>query len=151
MDPNELERLADARLRRLPPLRAPQTLLPRVMLAVRAAARPWYQRDWFSWPAAWQTLSAVALVSLVIGLGLWLPDVQQSVDTRVTETVAPVVTPVIDTVTQMQALATAARVFWRAVQPAAGVLLVLVLMMCAACAVFGVALNRVTFGGALRS
>jgi hypothetical protein len=54
-------------------------------------------------------------------------------------------------VARVNALATAARVFWRAAQPLAGLLLMLVLIMCAACAVFGVALNRVAFGGALRS
>jgi hypothetical protein len=151
MDPIELERRVDAQLRRLPRPGAPHTLLPRVMAAVRAAARPWYQRDWFSWPAAWQTLSSVALVSLVIGLGLWLPDLRMTVDTQVAEVVAPVTTPVADTVARMDALATAARVFWRAAQPLAGLLLMLVLIMCAACAVFGVALNRVAFGGALRS
>jgi hypothetical protein len=121
------------------------------MAAVRAAARPWYQRDWFSWPAAWQTLSAVALVSLIIGLGLWLPEVQTSVDARVAEVVAPVTAPVVDTVARVHALVTAVRVFWRAAEPAAGLLLVIVLIMCAACAVFGAALNRVAFGGALRS
>jgi hypothetical protein len=151
MDPIDLERLADVRLRRLPQPRAPQTLLPRVMAAVRAAARPWYQRAWFTWPAAWQTLSVVALVSIVIGLGLWLPALDTTVDARVNEVVAPVTTPVAEAVAGVQALATAAHVFWRAVQPAAGLLLVLVLVMCAACAVFGVALTRVALGGALRS
>ena len=109
------------------------------------------QREWLSWPAAWQTLSAVLLVSLVIGLGLWLPAVQTTVDARVNEVLAPVTTPVVDAVARVQALATAARVFWRAAQPAAGLLLVLVLVMCAACAVFGAALSRVAFGGALRT
>ena len=151
MDPTDLERRVDAHLRKLPRPGAPATLLPRVMAAVRAAARPWYQRDWFSWPAAWQALSAMALVSLVIGLGLLLPQVETSVDARVTEVVAPVATPVVDTVARVNALGTAARVCLRAVQPAAGLLLVLVLIMCAACAVFGVAINRVAFGGALRS
>jgi hypothetical protein len=151
MDPIDLERLADVRLQRLPQPRAPQTLLPRVMAAVRAAARPWYQRAWFTWPAAWQTLSVVALVSIVIGLGLWLPALDTTVDARVNEVVAPVTTPVAEAVAGVQALATAAHVFWRAVQPAAGLLLVLVLVMCAACAVFGAALTRVALGGALRS
>jgi hypothetical protein len=151
MDSIDLERRVDSRLRRLPQPRAPHTLLPRIIAAVRAAARPWYQREWLSWPAAWQTLSAVLLVSLVIGLGLWLPAVQTTVDARVNEVLAPVTTPVVDAVARVQALATAARVFWRAAQPAAGLLLVVVLIMCAACAVFGAALNRVAFGGALRS
>ena len=151
MDPTELEQAADARLRRLPQPRAPLTLLPRVMRAVRAADKPWHQRDWFSWPAAWQMLSAVFLVPLVLVLALWLPEVQAAMDTRLTEAVGPIVAPVTETVTYLQALGRATRVIVRTVQPAAGVLLALVLVMCTACALLGAALRRVAFGGALRS
>jgi hypothetical protein len=121
------------------------------MAAVRAAARPWYQREWLTWPAAWQLLSGMALVSLVIGLRLLLPDVQTAVGEEVTQVVAPVIAPISDATARLEGLGIAARVFWRALQPIPGLLLVLMLIMCGACAAFGLALSRLTLGGALRS
>ena len=64
----ELETLVHRRLRQLPDPQAPQTLLPRVMAAVRAwSERPWYQRAWVSWPAALQAVSIAALAAVIGG------------------------------------------------------------------------------------
>ena len=63
MNPTDLETLVDRELRRLPALRAPHTLLPRVLAAVqRWSQRPWYARAWFTWPIGGQIASAAALV-----------------------------------------------------------------------------------------
>ena len=71
MHPDDLEELIGRELGRLPRPRAPLTLVPRVMAAVRAwAARPWYQRAWFTWPAAWQALTLALVVTAASGMVL---------------------------------------------------------------------------------
>ena len=71
MDPAELEREIDAALRSLPAPRAPGTLTPRVMAAVRARGEaPWYRRPWFAWPAAGR-LAAATVALLLIGAAIW--------------------------------------------------------------------------------
>jgi len=55
----QLERLIHGELRKLPDLRAPETLVHRVMLAVHAKERqPWWQRPWLSWPLPAQVISS---------------------------------------------------------------------------------------------
>src|SRR5881397_1514663 len=66
----QLEQLMHGELRKLPELRAPETLVHRVMLAVHAKERqPWWQRPWLAWPrlAQWVSfaLSAVAMAALI--------------------------------------------------------------------------------------
>jgi hypothetical protein len=68
MDPADLERLLDAELRRLPVPRAPQTLLPRVMAAVRPAEAV---SGWSTWPRAWQTAAAILMLAAAAGAA-WL-------------------------------------------------------------------------------
>ena len=64
---DDLERVAQRALERLPAPRAPHTLLPRVMAAVQQwTRRPWYARAWVTWPLGWQALSTAALVLLLI-------------------------------------------------------------------------------------
>jgi hypothetical protein len=59
----------DRRLKDLPDRRAPATLAPRVMAAVRArAASPWYRRTWWQWPALAQGLSLLVFSALLGGL-----------------------------------------------------------------------------------
>jgi len=70
-----LEALLDRELKQLPPLRAPQTLMPRVLAALRVQARPWHQRPWLTWPRPWQALSAAALFALLAGAGWFLPGI----------------------------------------------------------------------------
>lgn len=61
---------ADAVLRQIPDRRAPASLLPAVLAAVRAQAMlPWYRRTWLQWPP-WVQLVSLVLASsgLVAGL-----------------------------------------------------------------------------------
>jgi hypothetical protein len=121
-DDDDLEMLATRELRRLPAPRAPQTLLPRVLAAVDAwTRRPWYMRAWFTWPLGWQAASIAALALLAYGV-LNLPPAPPSVVTAVS----------------------ASRVLWSAlIEPLLPYILVVVVLMCLACAAFGVALNYV--------
>jgi hypothetical protein len=63
----ELEQRVDRALAELPPLAAPDTLLPRVLAAVQSwAERPWYQRAWLTWPMGMQVASVAMLMLLVV-------------------------------------------------------------------------------------
>lgn len=119
---DDLERRVDGGLRRLPPPLAPDTLLPRVLAAVDEwARRPWYTRAWFTWPAGWQAASIAALV--LVAVAAWmLPPAPPSL----------VVT------------GNAGRVLWRTiVEPFLAYAFGIVVLMCLACAAFGVALTYV--------
>src|SRR5881394_2966431 len=62
----QLERQMHRELRRLPELRAPETLVHRVMLAVHAKERqPWWQRPWLTWPRPAQVISSVLFAAMV--------------------------------------------------------------------------------------
>ena len=156
MLPDDLEDVIDRALKRLPAPRAPRTLLPRVMAAVeaersarllgskrRAGARPW-----LAWPLAWQMASLAVVVVLAVGIAQLWPWAEAAVRL----TVAPALDGVTASVAGMAAKATTAasaiRIIWNAiVQPLVAYVLVLVLVMCAACATFGAALGRVVLGG----
>jgi hypothetical protein len=153
MHPDELERLTARRLRQLPTPRAPRTLLPRVMAAMELlSSRPWYARTWFTWPLAGQLLSAGVVLSIVIGYMAWLsPAVQIAVDDSVARVTTQLLAPFSGLIEQGQKVSFAARVVWQsALQTVVLILFVLVLLMFAACAAFGVALDRVALGGASR-
>lgn len=69
-----LEAVVDRELKSLPELRAPSTLMFRVMKAVEARlGLPWYRQSWQMWPLALQTVSLVVLLALFGGLcfGTW--------------------------------------------------------------------------------
>ena len=119
---DELEALVERELRRLPPPRAPQTLLPGVMRAVQQwMHRPWYTRAWFAWQARWRVASFAPLLLLVY-LGWRLPP-------------AP---------PQATAAANAVRVLWDLmVAPVLPYLLGVLVLMGLACVAFGLALNYV--------
>ena len=118
----DLERRVHEELRRLPAPKAPRTLMPRVLSAVDAwANRPWYTRAWFAWPLGWQIVSVVLLAGVVYGAWRLPP--------------AP---------PQVIAAAGATRVIWEAlVQPLLPYLVVVMVLMGLACALFGAALNYV--------
>lgn len=73
MHPNHdpaLERFVHERLRSLPGIKAPATLAPRVLAAIRAQAElPWWQRSWWSWPVACQVGFGAVTVGLLGLLG----------------------------------------------------------------------------------
>ena len=63
----QLKAAVDRELSALPNLRAPQSLLPRVMATLeRRALAPWYRRDWQTWP---QPLQVVSMLVLLAGFG----------------------------------------------------------------------------------
>ena len=150
MDPVDLERLIDKELRSLPTPRAPRTLLPRVMAAANAAAqRPWYSRAWLEWPVGWQFASAIALIAVVAAGSAVLPQIRDAVETI--SFVANVRSDVASSAQQMETATTAVRVLWRTLlAPVVPWAFALITLMCAACAVFGTALNHLVFGRALR-
>ena len=149
MHPVDLETLVDRELRQLPALRAPQTLLPRVLAAVQQwSQRPWYARAWFTWPVAAQIASAAALVLIVVGSALLITGAQIAVD----ETSARLLSRVSPFAQRAEATVNAARVLWRAlVEPLLVYAFGLVVLMCLACAAFGTALNHVAFRRAVHS
>jgi hypothetical protein len=149
MHPVDLETLVDRELRQLPALRAPQTLLPRVLAAVQQwSQRPWYTRAWFTWPAAAQIASAAALVLIVVASALLITGAQIAVD----ETSARLLSRVVPLAQGAEATVNAARVLWRAlIEPLLVYAFGLVVLMCLACAAFGTALNHVVFGRAVHS
>lgn len=61
-----LERLIDRELKKLPEIHAPATLIPRVLAAIRAPARPWWGRSWMTWPRWWR-IGFVALTLALLG------------------------------------------------------------------------------------
>lgn len=149
MHPVDLETLVDRELRQLPALRAPHTLLPRVLAAVQQwSQRPWYARAWFTWPVAAQIASAAALVLIVVGSALLIAGAQIAVD----ETSARLLSRVAPLAQGAEATVNAARVVWRAlIAPLLVYAFGLVVLMCLACAAFGTALNHVAFRRAVHS
>ncbi len=63
-----LETFIDRELKQLTELTAPETLIPRVWAALRAKAKPWWQRSWASWPRWGQGVFLLATVLLIAGV-----------------------------------------------------------------------------------
>ena len=153
MRPTDLETLAARELRRMPAPRAPQTLLPRVLAAVQAwSERPWYAREWFTWPIVWQVASVAALIVIVAGgvmVGAMVQAGMQDVASRLmpaTLTTARQFTLALDTTINTT------RMLWRTVvQPLLPYVAVLVGLMCLMCAAAALALNRALFEKAVHS
>ena len=145
MDPADLERFVVGELRRLPAPRAPHTLLPRVLAAVEAwAARPWYARAWFTWPFEGQVVLVAALLLLVAGGAMLLPGAWES--NPAAGFMARVTGDLSVISVRAEVAMNAAQVLWRTLfAPFLPYALALVVLMCLACIVFGVALNRVAF------
>jgi hypothetical protein len=153
MPPGDLEDLVDRALRQLPTPRAPQTLMPRVMAAIDARCVPTSRaRPWLAWPLAWQVASVTILIALGIGIArLWpyAPSmVPQATAALVWGALAEVSTFVAEAMSKASTVVSVTRIVWHAlVQPLVVYVLVLVLVMCAACATFGAALGRIVLGG----
>ena len=150
MDPADLERLIDRALRALPPPRAPRALLPRVMAAVEERAqRPWYTRAWLQWPVGWQLASALVLLGVVATGSVLLPQLRDAV--MALTFVANMRGDVAESAREVEVATTAVRVVWRTLlAPVVPWAFGLITLMCAACAVFGTALNHLVFGRAFR-
>lgn len=64
-----LETEMDRELKVLPELRAPETLILRVLRAIEARANlPWFKRAWQTWPTALQAVSFLVLACAFAGL-----------------------------------------------------------------------------------
>ena len=71
---SQLEAAIDRELKAMPNLRAPQTLLPRVMAVLeQRAGLLWYRRAWQTWPLPLQAVSMLVLLVAFAGLclGSW--------------------------------------------------------------------------------
>ena len=149
MLPDDLEDVVDRALKGLPAPRAPRTLVPRVMAAVEAGrARKPRARPWLAWPLAWQAASLAALVVLTVGIARLWPGAQAVVQQTTSPVLADVSTVVAEIASKASTAASVTRIIWNAiVQPLVAYVLVLVLVMCAACGAFGAALGRVVLGG----
>lgn len=157
MDPAELERSVDCNLRRLAAPHAPHTLLPRVMAAVHAlAARPWYAREWLTWPRPWQAASATALAAVVAAAMFLLPAARASAQDAVTGAAPGTVAHVIDVTAfvggaaeRAGATTSAVWILWRVVlAPFVAYAAAIVTLMCLACAGVATVLNHIAFGKA---
>src|SRR4029079_10038184 len=81
--------------------------------------RPWYTRAWFTWPLGWQIASVAVVAACMYGPPIFPPPP------------AP-----------LAATTSAGGVIWRTlIEPLLGYVVVLVVLMAVACAVFGAALN----------
>jgi hypothetical protein len=149
MLPDDLEDVVDRALKGLPAPRAPRTLVPRVMAAVEAGrARKPRARPWLAWPLAWQVASVAVAIMLAVGMARLWPHAQGAVQQSVSPVLADASTSVAGIASKATTAASVIRIIWNAiVQPLVAYVLVLVLVMCAACAAFGAALGRVVLGG----
>jgi hypothetical protein len=149
----DLERQIDRALKQLPGIRAPHTLLPRVMAAVQAwAARPWYERAWFTWPRWLQAASASAVTLVFVAIWAAMPFVSDVADRAYFALVSSLGGGVASSVERIDATVTGAHLLWRAlVEPILAYAAIVVIAMYLACATVAVALGRVLFGKAMPS
>jgi len=145
MNPDELERLVDRELKRLPAPKTPPTLMPRVLMSI---SRPWYERSWFSWPRSWQAASVVTLAALIIGIGMLQPTVAGELGARFPEFLGSAGARLVAAAREIGTLASAMALVRRAVlEPILGSLAAFIVLMWTACAAFGAALTRLALGG----
>ena len=150
MKPDDLERFVGGALKQLPPPRAPDTLLPRIMAAVDTSVqRPWYRRAWRTWPLGWQVASAIACAALILLIASAGP-VNTATTVARTAPASDVISDSVAFAGRMQDASGVAWTLWRVVlQPLVPYAFALAMLMCGACVVFGVALNYVVFGRTL--
>jgi hypothetical protein len=150
MEPDDPERLLEERLQRLPPLRAPGTLLPRVMGAVQQwSERPWYTRAWFTWPVAARIAALLVLAAGVAGVIALMPIVLAPMTPFIDRAATDVTSPVLSVTDRVAVVTTAVSVVWRVlIAPIVPYAFGLVLFMYVACALAGSALSYLVFGKA---
>jgi hypothetical protein len=141
---SDLERLVHERLQRLPAPRAPLTLRLRVIAAAREERRApaW---AWYAWPLAAQAAFVALLVIAVGGGAWWLSTASAAMGWAMPAWIAGPTGRVVEGARDLQATLEAARIFMTAFlsQPVIWCLVSLVLVMTAACAMFGAMLGRV--------
>jgi hypothetical protein len=152
MNPSDLERQVALGLAGLPAPHAPASLLPRVMAAVHAwAARPWYERAWFTWPIPLKVASCALVIALLTAGALGLPAAAGAVRGMA----EPLATPLMNAVGEITGRAaagfSAVRVLWSAlIQPILFAAAPLVALMGVACATLGLAFSRFVSGRAFQ-
>lgn len=149
MPPRDLEDVVDRALRQLPAPRAPKTLVPRVMAAIEAErVRTSRATPWLAWPLAWQVASAAVVIAFAVGIAQLWPVTQAVIQQSVSPALGAASASVVEAASRASTVVSVIRIVWHAlVQPLVGYVLLLVLVMCAACATFGAALGRVVLGG----
>lgn len=147
MDDQELERLVDRRLKAVPPRRAPGTLLPSVMRAVRARAQqPWYARPWTTWPANWRAVSIAAVAIVLVAFGL-SASVLQPVMAPVLAWTGQLLAPANDLVAMVETFTTIVEVMTRVIgQSVVGLVLAMFVVMLTTSVAIGAAIGRVAVG-----
>ena len=147
MHPDDLENWVTRELGQLPQPRAPRTLLPRVMSAIRELAdRPWYSRPWLTWPLAWQVASLAAL--LIAGVAAYTVSPAATVPyDRLPGFVARTTADTAALASYLQAALTTTQTIWRTLlQPVSPYAFALVATMSLMCAALGAALNQIVLG-----
>ena len=149
----ELERFVHRHLHALPAPSAPSTLLPRVMAATGAwSARPWYAREWFTWPLGWQ-VGSLALLALTAAAAVVVGSIVQPLILQATASLVPSMTINVPRIASgVQTAATTTRVIWQVlVQPFLPYVFAVIVLMCLALATVVLALDRLVFGRAFHS
>lgn len=142
MSPSDLERLVGQALERLPAPRAPHTLLPRVLEAVRHADAQPRPSGWRAWPLAVQVAAGV-LIALAVGAALTFgPQVRDTVAGNLAVSAPEAATPTtalleraVQATGRAEAALEAIRILWRVVLgPVMVYAAALILLMCLVCA-----------------
>jgi hypothetical protein len=142
MTPADLERLVDRALADLPTPAAPPTLLPRVMHAIAAEPQVSVRgraRSWFDWSRPAQAASAALVVVLAGAAVAYWSVVQAAVSPLLAGALGWSLGPGADAIRSVGAWLRAGVAIARLLGPVALVAVVLVTVMCAACAAFGAA------------
>ena len=161
MTPEELERHIDATLRRLPAVRAPETLAPRIMRADEQQPRislGWH--GWWTWSRPRQVAVLAGLVLLltatVVAWQLVRAPILEILSSRATGIshvgwIASGTSRALEFLSTVQALAVAGRAVLRPLQPLALGAAALLMAMSVLSFVFGAALRHIALGGAQSS
>jgi hypothetical protein len=92
--------------------------------------------------------SLTVVVVLAQGIAQLWPEAQAAVQQSISPVLGDAGAFVVETAGKATTVASATAIIWHAlVRPLVAYVLVLVLVMCAACAMFGAALGRVVLGG----
>lgn len=147
----------DTALSHLSAVRAPDTLLPRVLAATRGlASRPWYARAWGTWPVAYQRASmaicllVLAALTLTVPLaGGWRMDEASIGAGGRLEALGGTLTEVTRIARGAEAVSNTAGSLWQGVSlPILLYASAVCVLLCIVMALFSLALNRLTSGKA---
>lgn len=145
---DELRQQLDRELKQLSLPRAPETLLPRVMAAVRVPV-PWYRRPWLAWPVGWQAVSAILLGAVLASLALLIPAAERAFFPAVSGFVGGPPRDAVAVARKFDEASTLINVLWQMfLQPVAIFLLLLAVSISVAFGAIWTVLDRAVLGGA---